>query len=221
MSQNSNNQATLAGDLYQSFINLLHIERGTMKREKADRRIKYTKMMLKNGIIALLEEYPISKITVKKLCETADINRSTFYAHYSDTQDLLQQLEQEVSQALIEHISQHTFTEKTKETEQVLNVMLEYIGDNSDLFKVLLGENGNSSFQKDIMRITQQKSIADLYNDKNIDARTSEYIQCFLLSGSLSIIEEWLQDGMVEAPQEISELIVKLLYEGLLGVTES
>lgn len=192
-----------------------------MKREKADRRIKYTKMMLKNGIIALLEEYPISKITVKKLCETADINRSTFYAHYSDTQDLLQQLEQEVSQALIEHISQHTFTEKTKETEQVLNVMLEYIGDNSDLFKVLLGENGNSSFQKDIMRITQQKSIADLYNDKNIDARTSEYIQCFLLSGSLSIIEEWLQDGMVEAPQEISELIVKLLYEGLLGVTES
>jgi len=192
-----------------------------MKRETSDRRIKYTKTMLKNGIIELLEEYPISKITVKKLCETADINRSTFYAHYSDAYDLLQQLEREVLQELMEHISKHTFTEKTEEIVQVLNVMLGYIGENSDLFKVLLSENGNSSFQKDIMQITQQKSITDLYNSKNIDARTSEYIQCFLLSGSISIIKEWLQDGMVEAPQELSELIAKLLYEGLLGVAET
>ena len=192
-----------------------------MKRETADRRIKYTKTMLKNGIIELLEEYPISKITVKKLCETADINRSTFYAHYSDAYDLLQQLEREVLQELMEHISKHTFTEKTEEIVQVLNVMLEYIGENSDLFKVLLSENGNSSFQKDIMQITQQKSITDLYNSKNIDARTSEYIQSFLLSGSISVIKEWLQAGMVETPQELSKLIAKLLYEGLLGVAET
>lgn len=192
-----------------------------MKRETSDRRIKYTKTMLKNGIIELLEEYPISKITVKKLCETADINRSTFYAHYSDAYDLLQQLEREVLQELMEHISKHTFTEKTEEIVQVLNVMLEYIGENSDLFKVLLSENGNSSFQKDIMQITQQKSITDLYNSKNIDARTSEYIQSFLLSGSISVIKEWLQAGMVETPQELSKLIAKLLYEGLLGVAET
>jgi len=99
--------------------------------------------------------------------------------------------------------------------------MLEYIGENSDLFKVLLSENGNSSFQKDIMQITQQKSITDLYNSKNIDARTSEYIQSFLLSGSISVIKEWLQAGMVETPQELSKLIAKLLYEGLLGVAET
>jgi len=134
---------------------------------------------------------------------------------------LLQQLEREVLQELMEHISKHTFTEKTEEIVQVLNVMLEYIGENSDLFKVLLSENGNSSFQKDIMQITQQKSITDLYNSKNIDARTSEYIQSFLLSGSISVIKEWLQAGMVETPQELSKLIAKLLYEGLLGVAET
>jgi len=192
-----------------------------MKKETTDRRVKYTKTMLKNGIIELLEEFPISKITVKKLCETADINRSTFYAHYTDAYDLLQQLEQEVLQELMEHISNHIFTEKTEEIVQVLNVMLGYIGENSDLFKVLISENGNSSFQKDIMLITQQKSITDLYDNKNIGARTSEYIQSFLLSGSLSIIKDWLQDGMVEATEEISGLIAKLLYEGLLGVAEN
>ena len=190
-----------------------------MKREKADRRIKYTKMLLKNGVIKLLEDYPISKITVKNLCETADVNRSTFYAHYTDAYDLLRQLEQEVYQELMEHISKHIFTDKTEEISQVMNVMLNYIEKNSDLFKVLLSENGNRSFQQDIMRITQQKSITDLQNDKNIDSRTSEYIQSFLLSGSISIIQEWLQDGMIEPYQKISELITKLLYEGLLGVT--
>jgi len=190
-----------------------------MKREKADRRIKYTKMMLKNGIIMLLEDNPISKITVKKLCEVADINRSTFYSHYTDVYDLLRQLELEVTMELTDFISEHIFTDKTEEIVQVMNVMLEYIGENSDLFKVLLSENGDISFQRDLMRITQHKSITDLHNLKNINTQTSEFIQCFFLAGSISIIREWLQEGMTNSPREISELITKLLYEGLLGVT--
>ena len=67
-----------------------------MKSEKIDRRIKYTKTLLKNSLVDLMREYPIAKISVKMLCETADINRSTFYAHYSDQFDLLITLEREV-----------------------------------------------------------------------------------------------------------------------------
>ena len=50
----------------------------------SDRRVKYTKMVLRNALIKLLETKPISRITIKEICEEADINRTTYYAHYTD-----------------------------------------------------------------------------------------------------------------------------------------
>lgn len=46
-----------------------------------DRRKKYTRMVLKESLMELLKNKPISNITIKEICEEADINRSTFYSH--------------------------------------------------------------------------------------------------------------------------------------------
>ena len=66
-----------------------------MKNGKTDRRVKYTKTMLKNALVQRMHKQHISSISVKSLCETADINRSTFYAHYTDSYNLLHQIGQE------------------------------------------------------------------------------------------------------------------------------
>ena len=58
-----------------------------MQDKKKDRRVKYTKKALKNSLIDSLKEKTIEKITVKELCEKADVNRGTFYSHYSDQFD--------------------------------------------------------------------------------------------------------------------------------------
>jgi hypothetical protein len=97
--------------------------------------------------------------------------------------------------------------------------MLKYIQQNADLFKVLLSENGAMAFQKDIMRITQQKSIIELKNNKNIDPDISSYVQSFEIAGGLSIVQKWLENGMVESTQRMSKLMTTLLYQGLSGMT--
>ena len=186
-----------------------------MKTEKIDRRVKYTKMLLKKSLVDLMRELPISKISVKLLCDAADINRSTFYAHYTDQYDLLKQLEQEVIAELEKHISKDAFTKQTAQTVKALNQILDYIAKNTDLFKVLLSENGNSTFQREIMLLAQQKTIRALQSDQRIDPRTSEYLQCFATTGALSIMQKWLQDGMVEPTEKMSELASKLLFKGL------
>ena len=50
---------------------------------KTDARIRYTQRILKESLLALLKQKPINKITVKEVCELAELNRATFYAHYS------------------------------------------------------------------------------------------------------------------------------------------
>ena len=57
------------------------------------RRIKLTKRIIKTAFIELLHKKSLEQITVTELCSAADVNRSTFYDHYSDFNMLLREIE--------------------------------------------------------------------------------------------------------------------------------
>lgn len=179
-----------------------------------DRRVKYTTLLLKGSLIKLMKNYSISKISVKMLCEDADINRSTFYAHYNDQFDLLRQLEQEVITEFENYIDMHTMTDPV-DTVAILKQLLEYAAKNVDLFRVLLSENGDSEFQRDILSLAQRQIISNLKSDQSLDPRTSEYLQRFIIAGALEILQKWIQDGTVESTQQMAELLSKLLFQGV------
>ncbi len=67
--------------------------------KKTDARVRYTKRILKESFLTLLMEKPVNKITVKEVCELAELNRATFYAHYSDCFALMESIEQELIDA--------------------------------------------------------------------------------------------------------------------------
>ena len=67
-----------------------------------DLRVEKTQKSIINAFIALRSKKPIEKITIKELCETAMINKSTFYSHYSDIYSLSDSLETEVVMSVIQ-----------------------------------------------------------------------------------------------------------------------
>ena len=67
-----------------------------MKNQGYDQRVRLTKSMIKSAFLDLLSKKNVRHITVRELCEKAQINRATFYAHYMDIYDLKQQLENEL-----------------------------------------------------------------------------------------------------------------------------
>ena len=69
-----------------------------MAQEKMDRRVRRTKTLLLQGLIQLMDEKDVKDISVKELSDLADINRGTFYLHYSDVYDMLGQIEESLFQ---------------------------------------------------------------------------------------------------------------------------
>lgn len=186
-----------------------------MKQQKTDRRVKYTQKLLWEAMVQALQENHISNITVKSLCETADVNRSTFYAHYKDPYDLLYQIEREVLDNITKHLEKQDYNPDQRPiTFQVLNRILEYVREKSDLFKALLSENSDASFQMEIMKLAQ----LDLFQSKNrFSKRMQDYLTVFGATGCISILHKWLMDGMIESTTEISEFILKILFYGTAG----
>ena len=58
-----------------------------------NRRVRMTKKLLKDAILELMETRGLDRVTVTDICAAADVNRSTFYAHYEDVHQLLREIE--------------------------------------------------------------------------------------------------------------------------------
>lgn len=180
-----------------------------------DRRIKYTKYVLKESLIKLLRDKPIEKVTIKELCVAADINRSTFYVHFSDQYNLMKQIETEFLDDIYNYLESFDFKENAEEAYEMLVKIFEYIVENSEVCKVLLGVHGDKDLQKRVMMLAQQQSMRDWRGKKPIDGEMHEYIMLFGVNGSIGVVQKWLQEGLSRSPREMAEIVIKLIYNGL------
>ncbi|RPF52191.1 TetR/AcrR family transcriptional regulator [Aquisalibacillus elongatus] len=182
--------------------------------QKLDRRKKYTRRVLKESLISLLSEKSISSITVKELCEKADINRSTFYTHYSDHYDLLEQIEEEIAQDLRAYLSSYQFTIE-EESKLMTQKLLEYIIENKHTFQTLLNQNVDPTFEKRMMNIAQQFLMNNWMPINKGDESYNRYLSTFIVSGAINVIKDWINQDMNQSPKEMSEMISQFTNNGL------
>ncbi len=69
-----------------------------------DYRIEKTKRSIYNAFIELRARKPLEKLTVKELCEKAQINKSTFYVYYHDVYDLSDKIENEIISEVVKNL---------------------------------------------------------------------------------------------------------------------
>ena len=188
-----------------------------MEKKKQDRRVQYTKKVLGDALVSMIMNQHISSVSVKELCEKADINRSTFYAHYKDPFDLLCQIEKEVISRVRNYLQQQNFVADAPLPQQMLTSILVYARENRDLFMVLLGENSDYLINEDILSLTPV--ISEQYRlpfKKNIQA----YMEAFGVAGAVSVFQKWLKEDAEESPDEISRLVVQLLQNGIYSMRQ-
>lgn len=175
---------------------------------KTDARVRYTRMMIQKTFFHLLKEKPISKITVKEICELAEINRTTFYKHYQDPYDLLGQLEEEAISGLLSMIEES----QKKGGEQVLLSILRTIYDNHSVFGNLITAGDDQSFTYRLsMRCFEKiKELSPPDTDSKDLGMSSGLYFSYLAGGISGIINYWLQKGLKESPEAIAETITRL-----------
>ena len=188
-----------------------------MEEKKVDRRVRYSLMVIKQSFITLLKKKPISKITIKEICDVADVNRATFYAHYMDQYDLLHQIEQdlidEINRFLCGYDLNANMSVLSEEPIELLDKILEYVKENAELFDLFLNLEEDIHFQQEVIHIIGNQHFASMTADRE----NSEYMFLFYASGSIGVIQKWLRDGMKKSTREMAELIMKLSISGRMA----
>ncbi|MBP1755124.1 MAG: TetR family transcriptional regulator [Firmicutes bacterium] len=181
-----------------------------MKSGKDDRRVRYTKMVIKESFIHLLESKDISQITIKEICTNADINRATFYSHYNDQYDLLRKIEEELLLNIKAHLEEFYQMNSSTDVVMLAENIFEYLEKNSRLCKLLLSEDGDFNFQKQIMMLVYDNIIDVLTDNNRLTKEDAEYVYSFTITGCVGIVQKWLHDDIKKSPHYMAEMVIKL-----------
>lgn len=173
-----------------------------------NRRSIMTKKMIEDSFYELLEKNPVEKISVKSLCDNADINRSTFYLHYQTIEDLVDEIEQTLINKQIELLGK---VNKRTDTRPFIIQTLSMLEKRPKVYLHLL-ENGHFvQLYTEKMEHYFENFVELSHNIKT--TYTFEYI----VSGSFAISKKWLESGCKLSKKNLAELIFSLNYGAAYG----
>ncbi|MBV7505759.1 TetR/AcrR family transcriptional regulator [Bacillus sp. sid0103] len=192
-----------------------------MPEKFTDKRILRTKRLIRDALTELMEEKGFEGITVRDLTEKAGINRGTFYLHYHDKFDLLEQSEAEILNEMKKialEINPTDFMNFNSENEPfpfIVN-LFEFFHENSSFMKVILGPKGDASFQgkmKDFIKETFYNNIMSKINRENMLVPVDDLF-AYVSSAHLGVIQHWLESGMEKSPQEMAMILSRITLLG-------
>lgn len=182
----------------------------------SDRRVRKTKKALKEGLTKLMLEKSINNISVKELTEEVDINRGTFYLHYRDVFDMVEQIESELLRDFTKIMDSHTTEKLTGQPLPFLIDLFAFLKENADIAAAFLGSYGDISFVNKLKEIVREKCLNDwmkMFNNGKVNK--FEYFYSFIVSGYIGLFETWLKNGLVETPEEMAKLSEEIILHGI------
>ncbi|MFQ9587794.1 MAG: TetR/AcrR family transcriptional regulator [Mediterraneibacter gnavus] len=174
---------------------------------KTDARIRYTVHIIQRVFLELLKEKPIAKITVKEICERAEINRSTFYKHYQDVYDLMKKLENEA----IEEFEKLLDSYAQNEIIPALVTLLNSLQEHREFLAPLIANSSKDDFIKRLTAACSEYALSHLTPEKDYTSNPKQAaVYAYLAGGTAGIITNWLENDASESSQQVAELIQAL-----------
>jgi len=197
----------------------------TLEDNKMDLRVVRTKTAIRDALVVLVEEKGFEATTVKDITNKAKINRGTFYAHYEDKFDLINKCLEEVMQDMF-NIVERDFPGVIAELEinstpvtpfPIAVSIFEYLDENSGFMKAMLSSKGDLSFQtklKDFMWKTLFENIPNPFIKEDNLLVPKQYLASYISSAHIGVIQQWLNSGRKESPQEMAQVLSTIAING-------
>ena len=185
-----------------------------------DRRVRRTKARLRQALTQLLREKDLRSITVRELTDRADVNRGTFYAHYKDIYDMLEQYENQLFDSLGDLLSGYTPQQLQGDLSPVLEKVFLFVEDNRDLIPILLTGQAKDPFFQRLYAVIREKCAGDWRGAYSVGEEdpSSAYALEFVVCGPVGLVQSWMRNGLQPPASEMAVFTGRLIQQGLTSL---
>lgn len=182
-----------------------------------DLRIVKTKKAIRGAFLELMNENGFAKISVKNIIDRALINRSTFYAHYLDKFDLLDEIEKELLDSM-EDIAGNIPLNliKSGKINPYIRDMVSFLRNNGNIFTLLISDKGDPAFSNKF-----SDRVKSIWNERNIIEQLAipqNYTMTALIGMICNLLIEWTKCGFRESDEEFTDIASMLFGATLKNV---
>lgn len=166
-----------------------------------DRRIAKTKAALREGFVTLLKTKPLRDITVAELCRVANVDRRTFYNHYNNVGEIVDE---------INDIALNILTDAVRglsiETKEFFDQFTKIFITNLDYYEVMIADRSYYELEY-LCRKMLREALIDYYSvHSSVDPIHREYLAEYYASGINSVYIHWIRHGRTLPMEELSQL---------------
>ena len=160
-------------------------------------------------------EYGDTTLTVgDQLVDEIDINRSTFYLHYTDIYQMLQSIEGELMEDILEAIKEHPLDPGMKEEGYSFAIQLfRILAANKDICAALMGPNGDMAFVEKIEKLVEDAVLPELFTMFPQNVNDIKYAYAFCINGCVGMIKCWLTGDSDDTPEHMAYLTHNIISE--------
>ncbi len=193
-----------------------------MSEKKTDRRILRTRALLQDALISLFQKKDYEAITIKDIVDEANVGRSTFYAHYTDREDLLRSSFENLRTLLVDE-QRHALARPGNFKDRNLGfslAMFEHARDHIDLYRALVGGRGGTIAFNRIRQILSDRVREELAAtlDKNAaDAVPRDLVVQYVVGAFMAVLTWWLDRRAKLPPEQVDAMFRHLALEGILS----
>ena len=171
-----------------------------------------SKKLIREAFLKLIQEKDYSKISVTDIVKEADINRSTFYAHYPDVRGVTEEFENQVIEKMMEVLSDFKYEHFFQNPAPVLLKINRYLEEDMDFYRILITTKESDSFIEKMKKMFIEYMNIDKDIPENV--RTSVGFEMrihFFAGGIMNMYKQWflgnLRGSLNDISMEVSQVI--------------
>ncbi len=171
-----------------------------------------SKNLIKKALAKLIHEKELAKITVSDIIREADISRGTFYAHFSDVNSVVTQIESEEMKNLMDFVDRYGFENVCTNPQTFVTLMCEYMQRDIEYYRMLAQSNILNNFIWRLVYVYYEHLLDKvLSTHSETDRNEAEIYLIYITSGAKTTILSWLNGEIKGTPEQIGERLGKLI----------
>lgn len=170
----------------------------------ANRSVRMTKRRLATALMTLMQQKTVQEVTVRELTQLAKVSRGTFYFHYTDIYDLLEQIEQSELERLSNLMDSILPNMQSDEAPAELVALFEYMKGNQEVCFALFGSHADPAYTKRMKGLLADRCLG--YVSPSGCSPRQRYLTDFAVNGCFGNVVSWLEAGLSPAPAEMAAI---------------
>ena len=172
---------------------------------KNNRRAQETRERIIQAVFEIIEQQhkQISKVTVREICEAANVNRSTFYAHFADVYDVLESVERTMSEGIMD--TGLAAIDISGDLRATFEAVLQFVYEHRSFYRVYFEEINKMGVISAAWDRLSERGVTFAADVENI------YNGAVYLNGATALLRTWIQRDCAETPGELYDMLTRFI----------